>query len=313
MAGTGDVPLFREDGKRLDGRDIDEMRPFKMEVGVLPQADGSAMIYFGNNKIIVGVYGPREIHPKHLSLAEKLRVRAEYRLATFSVNERKSPAPKRREHELSKMIQEALEPSIFTEKFPRSVVDLYILVLDADGGTRAASITAASLALADAGLPLRGLVSSVAAGKVGDKIVLDLSDEEDKYGQGDLPLAMVNQNRQITLLQADGQFTVDEVKEAIELAMKGCDDLFHEQKKVLLEKFKEISKTIAKEELEMVEQAKSMADLPPDVTVKDLDETLVEEEDLDLVEGEISDLPSDIPEDDILDETEKDEIEYDDF
>ena len=275
MAGTGEVELFRKDGKRLDGRNIDEMRPFSMEVGVLPQADGSAMIRFGNNKIMVGVYGPREVHPRHLSLADRLRVRAEYRLATFSVNERKSPAPKRREIELSKMIGEALEPSIFTEKFPRSVIDLYILVLDADGGTRAASITAASLALADAGLPLRGLVSSVAAGKVGGKIVLDLSDEEDKYGQGDLPIAIVNQNQEITLLQADGQFTVDEVKEAVELGMKGCDDLYQEQRRVLLEKYKEISKELAEDEDE------DESDESSDEEESDLDDESDEEEDED--------------------------------
>ena len=244
MAGTGDVPLFRPDGKRLDGRSINELRPFKLQVGVLPQADGSAYIEMGNNKIMVAAYGPREMHPKHLSLPDRLRVRAEYRLATFSVNDRKSPAPKRREIELSKMIQEALEPSIFVEKFPRSSIDLYILVLDADGGTRAASITAASLALADAGLPLRGLVSSVAAGKVGDKIVLDLSDEEDKYGQGDLPIAIINQNKEITLLQADGQFTVDEVKQGIELAMEGCNTLYLKQREVLLANYKEISEQL---------------------------------------------------------------------
>jgi exosome complex component RRP41 len=244
MAGTGDVPLFRADGKRLDGRDVKDLRRVKLEVGVLPQADGSAYIEMGNNKIIVAAYGPREIHPKHLSLPDRLRVRAEYRLATFSVNERKSPAPKRREIELSKMIQEALEPSIFTEKFPRSTIDLYILVLDADGGTRAASITAASLALADAGLPLRGLVSSVAAGKVGDKIVLDLSDEEDKYGSGDLPIAMISQNKEITLLQADGQFTPEEVRLSVELAMEGCEQLYIMQRDVLLAKYKEISEQL---------------------------------------------------------------------
>lgn len=280
MAGTGEVELFRADGKRLDGRDIHEMRPYKLEVGVLPQADGSAMIHFGNNKIMVGVYGPREIHPKHLSLSDRLRVRAEYRLATFSVNERKSPAPKRREHELSKMIQEALEPSIFVEKFPRSVIDLYILVLDADGGTRAASITAASLALADAGLPLRGLVASVAAGKAGGKIVLDLSDEEDKYGEGDLPLALVNQNQEITLLQADGQFSVDEVKEAIELAMKGCSELHQAQEDVLKAKYQEITSEFAEDEDEEDSSDSEDSD-SEDENGDDLDDTDDEDEDLD--------------------------------
>lgn len=269
MAGTGNVPLFRDDGKRLDGRDINQLRPTKLKVGVLPQADGSAYIEMGNNKIIVAAYGPREMHPKHLSLPDRLRVRAEYRLATFSVNERKSPAPKRREIELSKMIQEALEPSIFVEKFPRSSIDLYILVLDADGGTRAASITAASLALADAGIPLKGLVSAVAAGKVGDRIVLDLSDEEDKYGQGDLPVAIINQNKEITLLQADGQFTVDEVKQGIEVAMDGCNQLYQMQREVLLQNYKEIS-----EQLKSSEEDEESVDVSDDEesAESDLDE-----------------------------------------
>ncbi|KKL04530.1 hypothetical protein LCGC14_2615130, partial [marine sediment metagenome] len=166
-------PLIRDDGKRLDGRALDELRPVTMKVGVLPQANGSAYITHGNNKILVAVYGPRELHPRHLIQVNKTRIRVEYRLATFSVGERKSPAPRRREHELSKVIQEAVEPSVFTERFPRSGIDIYIQVLDADGGTRAASITAASLAIADAGIPLRGLVASVAAGKAGGKVVLD--------------------------------------------------------------------------------------------------------------------------------------------
>ncbi|HKZ41407.1 MAG TPA: hypothetical protein VJ044_10625, partial [Candidatus Hodarchaeales archaeon] len=153
--------LIRPDGRRLDGRKLDELRPLSLKVGILGQADGSAYITHGNNKILVAVYGPRELHPKHMIQAEKARVRVEYRLAPFSVQERKSPAPKRREHELSKVIQEAVEPSIFTERFPRAAIDIFVQVLDADGGTRAASITAASLALADAGIPLKGLVSSV--------------------------------------------------------------------------------------------------------------------------------------------------------
>jgi len=59
--------LFREDGKRLDGRDLNELRPIKMEVGIVPNADGSAYLEWGNNKIYAAVYGPREVHPHHLS------------------------------------------------------------------------------------------------------------------------------------------------------------------------------------------------------------------------------------------------------
>lgn len=237
-------PLIDVNGLRVDGRKIDELRPLEMKVGVIKRANGSALVKHGGNQILCAVYGPREVHPKHLALSDKLLIRAEYRLATFSVNDRKSPAPRRREHELSKIISEALEPSIFVERFPRAVVDIYINVIDADGGTRCASITAASLALADAGIPMKGIVASVAAGKVEGKVVLDLCDVEDKDGDGDLPVAMIATTKEITLCQLDGNFTSEEVKEGIELAMKGCEAVYEIQHRTLLEKFEHVSKEI---------------------------------------------------------------------
>ena len=88
------------------------------------------------------------------------------------MQERKSPAPSRREVELSKVIKECLEPALFRALNPRTGVDLYVEVLQADGGTRCASITAAALALADAGVPMRDLVVACAAGKIDDTVVL---------------------------------------------------------------------------------------------------------------------------------------------
>ena len=63
------------------------------------------------------------------------------------------------------------------EKFPRTAVDVFIEVLQADGGTRCAALTAASVALADAGIPMRDMVAAVAAGKVADTVILDVNNE----------------------------------------------------------------------------------------------------------------------------------------
>ena len=128
--------LIREDGLRHDGRRPDELRPIRMEVGMLKNADGSALVQFGKTKVIAAVYGPREIHPKHLTLPDRALIRCRYHMAPFSTSERKSPAPSRREIELSKVIREALEATIFTEYFPRTTIDVFIEVLQADGGTR---------------------------------------------------------------------------------------------------------------------------------------------------------------------------------
>ncbi len=238
--------LLLEDGRRLDGRDLHELRTIAMRTSVLNRADGSCYLTWGNNKIICAVYGPRELHPKHLARPDKAIVRVEYRLATFSVGERKSPAPRRREYELSKIIADSLNSIIFLEKFPNGTVDVFLTVLDADGGTRCAALTAASLALADAGIPMRGLVSGCAVGKVEDKIVVDLSDVEDKDGQGDMPVAMIYNTNEITLLQCDGEFTPDEVKEGLKLAKEAIGEVYNLQRNALKAKYTQIKETFEK-------------------------------------------------------------------
>jgi exosome complex component RRP41 len=225
--------LISSEGLRVDGRRPDELRPIELKVGVLKQADGSASIRQGKTYIIVGVYGPRELHPRHLTLNDKAYLRVVYRMATFSVPDRKRPAPSRREKEISMVIANALSPSLFLEEFPRAVIDVFIQVIQADGGTRCASITAASLALADAGIPMRSLVPSVAVGKADSVLVVDLGDEEDKYGEGDVPMAILPPTEEITLLQQDGFFTRDELLEAMQMGISSCKYVHELQKEAL--------------------------------------------------------------------------------
>jgi exosome complex component RRP41 len=158
-------------------------------------------------------------------------------MAPFSVQERKSPAPSRREVELSKVIREAIEPAVFIEYYPRTAIDVFVEVLQADGGTRCASITAASLALADAGIPMRDLVVACSSGKVDDVIVLDLMDLEDKEGLADVPVAYMPNLNVITLLQMDGILTVEEFEKAVNLAIEGCKKIYALQKEALRAKY----------------------------------------------------------------------------
>ncbi len=229
--------LIDKKGLRLDGRKPDELRPIKIEVGILSNADGSAYIEQGKNKILAAAFGPKEMHPKHLSLPDRMVLRCRYHMAPFSVQERKSPAPSRREVELSKVIREALEPSVFVEYYPRTGVDIFVEILQADGGTRCASITAASLALADAGIPMRDLVVACAAGKVDDTVVLDLMDTEDKVGSADVPVALMPNLNAVTLLQMDGILKPKEFEKAVNLAMEGCKEIYTLQKEALKTKY----------------------------------------------------------------------------
>ena len=155
----------------------------------------------------------------------------------FSVGERKKPAPSRREIEISKVIKEALEPAVMLEKFPRTAVDVFLEVLQADGGTRCAALDAASVALADAGIPMRDMVCACAAGKAGDALILDVNNEEDQAGQADMPIGYMPNLGKITLLQLDGVLTADEYKKCIELGLEGCKQVYEIQKNALREKY----------------------------------------------------------------------------
>jgi exosome complex component RRP41 len=229
--------------KRPDGREYDETRKTEAKVGVVKRANGSAMFAFGGSKAIAAVYGPRKLHPQHFQNPQKAVLRCHYDLASFSVSERKKPGPSRRSSEVSYVISKALEPVLNLEAFPNSVIDLFILITEADASTRVAGINAASMALADAGLNMTELVTAVSIGKIGDAIVADITKDEEDYcitkdgeeikAATDIPMSFLSRSEKIGLLQLDGKVTKEDLKEAIELGKKVCKKVLEIQKKAL--------------------------------------------------------------------------------
>ena len=158
-------------------------------------------------------------------------------MAAFSLDERKRPGLDRRSQEISKVIAEAFESVIFVEEFPRTSIDVYIEVLQANAGTRCAGVVAASVALADAGIPMVDLVPAVAVGKVAGTVVLDLKKEEDNYGEADLPMAMVPRSGRMVLLQMEGHMTREELKRSLDLGVVGCKKIYEVQKRALRDRY----------------------------------------------------------------------------
>lgn len=231
-----EVKLF-ENGKRLDGRKPHDLRKIKIEVGVLHRAEGSCYLEWGGNKVMAAVYGPREAVPRHTQNPLRAIVNARYNMAAFSVDERKRPGPDRRSQEISKVISEALEHVILLERFPRASIDVSIEILDAEAGTRCAGLTAAAVALVDAGIPMKDIPAACAAGKIDGQIVLDLGKEEDNFGDADLPVAISPRTGEVLLLQMDGHLTQEEFEKTFELAINGCHTVSEIQKKAILEKY----------------------------------------------------------------------------
>jgi exosome complex component RRP41 len=206
-------------GKRLDGRMPGDLRPVRIESGVLKNAAGSAYVEWGSNKILAAVYGPREALPKHTSDPEKAVIKCRYQMAPFSsLEEHGRTGPNRRAIEISKVTKEVFENVIIRENFPGSEISIFVEVLQSDGGTRAAGITAAAVALAGSGIPMTDIPYAVSIGKIGEHIVIDLNKIEDNYSDADVPIAISPRQDKILLLQMDGNMTREEVSKALSMA-----------------------------------------------------------------------------------------------
>ncbi len=223
---------------RKDGRKNDELRsPIKADVGVVPNADGSAMFQIGKTIAIAAVYGPKKMHPQHSQDPEKGTLRCTYNMNSFSVEDRIRPGPSRRSTEISKITEWALNPVVMLEKYPNEVVDVHINIIQADAGTRCAGINAAAMALADAGIPMKELVSSISVGKMDKTLVLDLdkfedSEFEDGEGSTDIPITFTHSG-EITHIQLDGKISSEQLKEVVEMAKGACDKIYEIQKEAL--------------------------------------------------------------------------------
>jgi len=219
--------------KRQDGRNANEIRPIVIKAGVIEQAQGSAMVSLGNTRAIAAVYGPRALFPKHLQRPDKAYLNTVYNMVPFSTKERNRPGPSRRSNEISKVTRHALEPAIFLEEFPKSEIFLCIDIIEANAGTRTAGINAAAVALADAGIPMRDFVTSIAVGKVNGEYIVDMTGKEEEVTHCDLPVAFMPRTKKITLLQMDGDLPQKDVKELIQFAMKSAEEIYKKQKEAL--------------------------------------------------------------------------------
>lgn len=226
---------------RPDGRAITELRPIEAKVGVIDNADGSAMFRTGDTIAIAAVYGPKKMHPQHSQDPRKGQIRCTYNMNSFSVSDRIKPGQNRRAMEISKITEWALEPVLMLDKYPNQVVDVFINIIQADAGTRCAGINAAALALAHAGVPMKDMVSSISVGKLDKTLVVDLTKEEEDYhvGEGptDIPISMTHSGK-ITHMQLDGKINVSQIKEAIDMAKDACAKVYEIQKKALKDSIK---------------------------------------------------------------------------
>ena len=234
-----------KNGKRIDGRGFEDLRPITVKAGVLKQAAGSAYVEWGRNKVYAAVYGPHEVFPKHMTDNYRALINARYIMAPFSgLDDHSRSGPNRRSIEISKVAKHVFQNVVLTNLFPKTMIDVHMEVMQSDGGTRVASITAASVALADAGIPMRDLVCGVSVGKVAGELLVDLDKYEDNLGGSDVPMIFAPRNGDLLLYQMDGMLSKDEVERAYDMALGACKKIRVLQENALKEKYKEVFEKI---------------------------------------------------------------------
>ena len=224
MAG---LELISPEGLRLDGRKSHELRKITCKKGIFMQADGSAYIEQGNTKVIASVYGPHEVVNRSKALHDSVIINCQFSMATFSTSERKRrPKGDRKSTDISLTLQKTFETAIMTELYPRSQIDIYVQALQSDGGNVAACINAATLALIDAGVPMKDYVCACTSSFVQDKFLADINYLEESSGASRLTLAMMPRNEKVVLFQMDARLHLDNLDELIQTGKRACADIF---------------------------------------------------------------------------------------
>ncbi|XP_066139969.1 exosome complex component RRP41 [Euwallacea fornicatus] len=219
--------LISRIGLRLDGRRANELRRIRCKMGVFSQPDGSAYIEQGLTKVLAAVYGPHQVRNRQKAQHDTCIINTQFSMAVFSTNERKRrPRGDRKSIELSIHLQQALQAVIETDLYPWSQIDVYVEVLHADGGIYAACVNAATLAIIDAGIPIKEYVCACTASLANGEVpMLDVSHQEEMLGGPTLTVAALPMSGKVVLMEMSQRFHLDHLPKVLKTALEGCKDI----------------------------------------------------------------------------------------
>lgn len=212
--------IISEHGFRSDGRKPDQIRNVNYKLGVFSQGDGSAYIELGNTKVLCAVYGPHECRHHSRMNEDRCIINCQYSMARFSTNERREkPRGDRKSLEFARLMERAFESAVLTEHYPRSQIDIFCEVLQADGSHLAACVNAATLALVDAGVPMRGLVAAVScACDAGGTPCIDVNAREETWTAPRVTMATISGKDEIVLTELQNRLHEDHLMNLLQTA-----------------------------------------------------------------------------------------------
>ena len=234
--------------QRVDGRRPDQLRPVSIERGFMQHAEGSALIKMGGTHVICTASVENRV-PHFLRGTDTGWITAEYAMlprSTHTRSQRETQGPKGRTQEIQRLIGRALRAVINLEKLGTHTLWIDCDVLQADGGTRTASISGAYVAVVDAintlknegeieEDPLGDSVAAVSVGIIDNTPMLDLCYAEDATAEVDMNIVMTGQGDFVEVQgTAEGNpFTLDQMQHLIALGQKGISEIAQLQRDVL--------------------------------------------------------------------------------
>ncbi|KAG8705089.1 Exosome non-catalytic core component, partial [Ceratobasidium sp. 423] len=222
------VEIINDGGYRADGRKARELRSITIELSPHPTADGSATVSHGLTTVNVCVFGPREAKNRSQTMHDKALINVEVSEAAFSSSERRKRGRNdKRILEFAASIRATFEPVVQVSLYPRSEIDIFVQVLQQDGGVLQTAINAATLALIDAGIALTDYVCACTAACIDTIGLLDLTNTE----ESDLPnltLAVLPRSKRVTLVTMETRLHVERFEQIFKLALL-AGDILHER------------------------------------------------------------------------------------
>lgn len=238
------------DFRRADGRAVGEMRKVIITRGFTDNPAGSVLVTFGNTRVMCTASVEQSV-PRFKRDSGEGWLTAEYSMLPASTHERMPRESMRgkvkgRTHEISRLIGRSLRAAIDLKELGENTINIDCDVLQADGGTRTASITGAYVALADAltylhaagavpGTPLKAPVAAVSVGIIDGRVCLDLPYEEDSRAEVDLNVVMTAEGKFVEIQGTgeEGTFDRGQLNDMLDSAEKGLRELIALQQEVL--------------------------------------------------------------------------------
>lgn len=232
--------------RRAKGRSFDQLRDITIERNINKYAEGSVLVSFGDTRVICTASVESGV-PRFLRGSGKGWITSEYGMLPRSTNTRMDREASRgkqggRTFEIQRLIGRSLRAAVDTDKLGESTIRIDCDVIQADGGTRTASITGACVALLDAVKSLEvetRLIASVSVGVVNGQPMLDLEYSEDSAADTDMNVVMTEQGQFIEVqgTAEAAPFSADELNEMLSLAKEGIKELIEIQRSVLTEQY----------------------------------------------------------------------------